>query len=93
VTFYIIIAVYYAFLVFLLLNILIAFMGATTARVEGEGTLAWLNNHYLHVGKAENLSFGVPGFRQQYDRFPHYMYYTVSQERVSEFEEKSKELS
>ncbi|KAF9364401.1 hypothetical protein BGX34_001664 [Mortierella sp. NVP85] len=90
-TFLCMMGIYYAILVILLLNLLIAFMNVTTTRVEGEGTLAWLNNHYLHVGKAENLSFAAPGFRQRFDLFPQYLYYTVSQKRAEEFGE-SKDL-
>ncbi|KAK3816045.1 MAG: hypothetical protein J3Q66DRAFT_369660 [Benniella sp.] len=89
-TFLFVMAVYYAFMVFLLLNLLIAFMNVTTARVEGEGTLAWLHNHYLHVGKAENLTFAVPGLRQQYDRFPQYVYYAMSQKTVEGFGKNTK---
>ncbi|KAF9364399.1 hypothetical protein BGX34_001662 [Mortierella sp. NVP85] len=83
---------YYNLTVLILLNILVSFMNVTTARVEGEGTLAWLNNHYLHVGKAENLTFTSPGFRQRYDKFPQYVYYTVSQKRIKELEESGNSL-
>ena len=79
-------------MVLVLLNILVSFMNVTTVRVEGEGTLAWLNNHHLHVGKAENLTFTSPGFRQRYDKFPQYVYYTVSQKRIKELEESGNSL-
>ncbi|KAF9364398.1 hypothetical protein BGX34_001661 [Mortierella sp. NVP85] len=91
-TFLFVIAAYYAFMVFLLLNVLIAVMNSTTARIEGEGTLTWLDNLYHHVGKAENLSFAAPGLRQRYDKFPQYVYYTVSQKRIKEFEESGNSL-
>ncbi|KAK3816044.1 MAG: hypothetical protein J3Q66DRAFT_388318 [Benniella sp.] len=91
-TFLFVIAAYYAFMVFLLLNVLIAVMNSTTSRIEDEGTLAWLDNLYHHVGKAENLSFDAPGLRQQYDRFPQYVYYTVSQKRIKELEESGNSL-
>ncbi|KAK3816046.1 MAG: hypothetical protein J3Q66DRAFT_431590 [Benniella sp.] len=86
-TFLCMMGIYYVILVIVLLNLLIAFMNVSTMRVEGEGTLAWFNNHYLHVGKAENLSFAAPGFRQRFDLFPQYLYYTVSQKRAEEFGE------
>ncbi|KAF9364403.1 hypothetical protein BGX34_001666 [Mortierella sp. NVP85] len=76
---------YYAFTVFLMFNILIALMNTAFARVEDEGILAWIDCHYRHVGAAENSTFATPGFRQRYDRFPQYVYYTVSQKRVQEF--------
>jgi len=79
-------------MVFLLLNVLIAVMNGITARVEGEGTLAWLDNLYHHVGKAENMSFDAPGLRQQYGKFPQYVYYTVSQKRIKELEESGNSL-
>ncbi|KAK3816047.1 MAG: hypothetical protein J3Q66DRAFT_440553 [Benniella sp.] len=76
---------YYAFTVFLMFNILIALMNTAFARVEDEGIPAWVDCHYRHVGAAENQTFAAPGFRQRFDLFPQYVYYTVSQKRVEEF--------
>lgn len=83
---------YYAFTVFLMFNILIALMNTAFARVEDEGILAWVDCHYRNVGAAENLTFAASGFRQRYDRFPQYVYYTVSQKRVEEFGKNFKDL-
>ncbi|KAG0196269.1 hypothetical protein BGX28_010351 [Mortierella sp. GBA30] len=77
--------IYLFFTVILMLNVLIALINSGYDENDTTWELVWLQNRFLYIENAENLSHTIPGLRQNYDIFPKEIYYCLSEAKVKEY--------
>ncbi|KAG9071773.1 hypothetical protein KI688_005989 [Linnemannia hyalina] len=90
--FHMMMIVFFFFTVILMLNVLIALIN--NAIVDGDHTwrLDWLEYRMRYVESAENMTYGIPGFREMDNFFPDKIYYTGTPQQVRDYEKKTKEI-
>lgn len=52
------------------------------------GEQIWLKNRLELVTSAENMTYFLPNFRDQFDYFPKYIYYLATDKQVADYQEK-----
>ncbi|KAG0251601.1 hypothetical protein BG011_007503 [Mortierella polycephala] len=77
--------IYLFFTVILMLNVLIALINSGYDESDTTWELAWLQNRLLYIESAENLSYSIPGLRENYDIFPQEIYYSLSEAKIQEY--------
>ncbi|KAG0007686.1 hypothetical protein BGZ80_004368, partial [Entomortierella chlamydospora] len=72
----------------LMMNVVIALMNGVYSEAMEAGRRIWLKNRLDLIAGAENLSFYIPNFRQTYDFFPQYIYYTATDREIRDYRKK-----
>ncbi|KAF9379107.1 hypothetical protein BGX21_002731 [Mortierella sp. AD011] len=72
----------------LMMNVVIALMNGVYSEAMEAGRRIWLKNRLDLITGAENLSFYIPNFRQSYDFFPQYIYYTATDREIRDYRKK-----
>ncbi|KAF9126240.1 hypothetical protein BGW39_006758 [Mortierella sp. 14UC] len=69
-------------------------MSATLAFSDGDETwrLTWIENRLRYVESAENMSYHIPGFRDEHNWFPKEIYYSATPQQVRDYNKVSEEL-
>ncbi|KAG0047818.1 hypothetical protein BGZ83_007215 [Gryganskiella cystojenkinii] len=76
------------FTVILMMNVLIALVNVAFGKGGDSWRLVWIESRLQHIELAENLSYYLPGFRESYSIFPDVIYYTATDQQVSDYQEK-----
>ncbi|KAG0047917.1 hypothetical protein BGZ83_007113 [Gryganskiella cystojenkinii] len=69
----------------LMMNLVIALMNEVYGRPGITGEQSWLKNRLDLIAGAENLSFFLPYFRDHFDYFPKWVYYTATDKEMEEY--------
>ncbi|KAF9288844.1 hypothetical protein BGZ88_008015 [Linnemannia elongata] len=72
----------------LMMNVVIALMNGVYSQAVIAGEQIWLKNRLELVTSAENLTYFLPNFRDRFDYFPKYIYYTATDKQVADYQEK-----
>ncbi|OAQ28563.1 hypothetical protein K457DRAFT_20118 [Linnemannia elongata AG-77] len=72
----------------LMMNVVIALMNGVYSQAVIAGEQVWLKNRLELVTSAENLTYFLPNFRDRFDYFPKYIYYTATDKQVADYQEK-----
>ncbi|KAG0327835.1 hypothetical protein BGZ99_006789 [Dissophora globulifera] len=75
---------YLFFTVILMLNVLIALINLAFDDGDTTWQLVWLQNRLWYIESAENMSYHIPGLRENYNIFPKEIYYCLSEAKVQE---------
>ncbi|KAF8955398.1 hypothetical protein BGZ46_002655, partial [Entomortierella lignicola] len=82
------VAMFFFLTAVLMMNVVIALMnGVYSDAVEASESI-WLKNRVDFITGAENLTFYLPSFRDRFDYFPKYVYYTATYSEVEEYRKK-----
>ncbi|KAG0055687.1 hypothetical protein BGZ83_007694 [Gryganskiella cystojenkinii] len=76
---------YLFFTVILMLNVLIALINIAFADGDTTWQLVWLQNRLSYIESAENMSYIIPGLRENYDIFPREIYYCLMEAKIQEY--------
>ncbi|KAF9156447.1 hypothetical protein BG015_005171 [Linnemannia schmuckeri] len=69
----------------LMLNVLIALINVAFGKGDDGWRLAWIEARLRYIESAENLSCHIPGFRQTYNCFPKFIYFTATAKEVNAY--------
>ncbi|KAF8980464.1 hypothetical protein BGZ52_003913, partial [Haplosporangium bisporale] len=69
----------------LMMNVVIALMNGVYSDAVIAAEQTWLRNRIELVASAENLTYFLPFFRDRFDYFPKYIYYTATENQVAEY--------
>ncbi|KAF9951728.1 hypothetical protein BGZ70_000881 [Mortierella alpina] len=72
----------------LMMNVVIALMNGVYTDTNLTVDQIWLKNRLDLITEAENLSLFLPYFRNHFDYFPKWVYYTATDEEVEEYQKK-----
>ncbi|KAG0306024.1 hypothetical protein BGZ98_003087 [Dissophora globulifera] len=72
----------------LMMNVVIALMNGVYSEAVITAQQTWLRNRVELVASAENLSYFLPYFQDQFDYFPKYVYYTATHKEVEDYQKK-----
>ncbi|KAF9570070.1 hypothetical protein EC968_002286 [Mortierella alpina] len=86
--FHVLMMIYLFFTVILMLNVLIALINMAFSDGDETWRRVWCLNRLQVVESAENLSYHIPGYRENSPWFPKEIYYTATKKQVQEYREK-----
>ncbi|KAF9920338.1 hypothetical protein FBU30_009848 [Linnemannia zychae] len=92
IAFHLMMMLFFFFSVILMLNVLIALVNGAINDGDITWRLDWLEYRMGYVESAENMSYEVPGFRDNHKYFPDTIYYTNTALKVREYTKATKEL-
>ncbi|KAG9060838.1 hypothetical protein KI688_007907 [Linnemannia hyalina] len=72
----------------LMMNVVVALMNGVYTETILTVDQTWLKNRLDLIAGAENLSFFLPYFRNYFDYFPRWVYYTATDKEVEEYRKK-----
>ncbi|KAF9274219.1 hypothetical protein BGZ68_000858 [Mortierella alpina] len=72
----------------LMMNVVIALMNGVYSNAAVTANQTWLRNRVELIVIAENYSNILPYFRDQFDYFPKYVYYTATEKEVEDYQKK-----
>ncbi|CAO3570467.1 unnamed protein product [Mortierella alpina] len=76
--FHVMLGVFFFFTVIVMLNVLIALINKAFKKGDNAWRLDWVQARLNYIELAENLSYHIPGFRQNHDWFPKEIYFTAT---------------
>ncbi|KAI8349078.1 hypothetical protein B0O80DRAFT_460670 [Mortierella sp. GBAus27b] len=74
--------------VIVMLNVFIALVNANYETASVEWLSVWRENRLRYVERAENMSYHITGFREYFDYFPEYIYFSPSEAEKAGFRDK-----
>ncbi|KAG0007492.1 hypothetical protein BGZ80_004599 [Entomortierella chlamydospora] len=83
--FHLMMVMFLFFTVILMLNVLISLMNTAFDKIEDIWRLAWIQSRLRFIESAENMSYDIPGFRQQNNWFPEEIYFTATEQKVEAY--------
>ncbi|KAF9133267.1 hypothetical protein BGW39_010185 [Mortierella sp. 14UC] len=84
--------VFFFFTVIVMLNVLIALINNAINDGDQTWQLDWLEYRMRYVESAENMTYDIPGFRENHNYFPDTIYYTGTPQQVRDYEKKTKQM-
>ncbi|KAG0363467.1 hypothetical protein BGX24_004883 [Mortierella sp. AD032] len=84
--------VFFFFTVILMMNVLIALINNAIGDGDQTWQLDWMLNRMRYIENAENMTYDIPGFRENHDYFPHTIFYSGSSQQVREYEKKTRQM-
>ncbi|KAI8596948.1 hypothetical protein EDD21DRAFT_386789 [Dissophora ornata] len=81
------IALFFFLTAMLMMNVVIALMNGAYSEAVASSERIWLKNRIDLITGAENLTYFLPNFRNRFDYFPEYIYYTATGKQVKDFEQ------
>ncbi|KAG0272601.1 hypothetical protein BGZ95_011621 [Linnemannia exigua] len=87
--FHIMMIVFFFFTVILMLNVLIALINNAISDGDQTWQLDWLEYRMRYVESAENMTYDIPGFRENHNYFPDTIFYTATAQKVRDYAKES----
>ncbi|KAG0195309.1 hypothetical protein BGX33_003704, partial [Mortierella sp. NVP41] len=76
--FHMMMVIFFFFTVILMLNVLIALINNAIDDGDQTWQLDWMEYRMRYVESAENMTYDIPGFRDNHNYFPDSIYYTAT---------------
>ncbi|KAF9911927.1 hypothetical protein EC991_001833 [Linnemannia zychae] len=83
--FHMLMMVFFFFTVILMLNVLIALINNAINDGDQTWQLDWMDYRMRYVESAENMTYDIPGFRDNNKFFPDTIFYTAATQKVRDF--------
>ncbi|KAK3843851.1 MAG: hypothetical protein J3R72DRAFT_440090 [Linnemannia gamsii] len=93
VAFHLMMVVFFFFTVILMLNVLISLISLAFSDGDETWRLTWIENRLRYIESAENMSYHIPGFREEHNWFPKEIYYSATPQQVRDYNKVSEELN
>ncbi|KAF9910707.1 hypothetical protein EC991_005692 [Linnemannia zychae] len=93
VAFHLMMVVFFFFTVILMLNVLISLISLAFSDGDETWRLTWIENRLRYVESAENMSYHIPGYREEHTWFPKEIYYSATPQQVRDYNKVSEELN
>ncbi|KAG0274784.1 hypothetical protein BGZ95_009466 [Linnemannia exigua] len=91
VAFHLMMVVFFFFTVILMLNVLISLISLAFNDGDETWRLTWIENRLRYIESAENMSYHIPGFREEHNWFPKEIYYSATPQQVRDYNKVSEE--
>ncbi|KAG0295173.1 hypothetical protein BGZ96_012369 [Linnemannia gamsii] len=84
--------VFFFFTVIVMLNVLIALINNAISDGDQSWQLDWMEYRMRYIESAENMTYDIPGFRENNDYFPDTIYYTAMGQKVRDYTKETQRL-
>ncbi|KAK3839302.1 MAG: hypothetical protein JOS17DRAFT_179074 [Linnemannia elongata] len=84
--------VFFFFTVIVMLNVLIALINNAISDGDQSWQLDWMEYRMRYIESAENMTYDIPGFRENHNYFPDTIYYTATGQQVRDYAKETQRL-
>ncbi|KAK5827539.1 hypothetical protein F5H01DRAFT_361980 [Linnemannia elongata] len=84
--------IFFFFTVIVMLNVLIALINNAICDGDQSWQLDWMEYRMRYIESAENMTYDIPGFRENHNYFPDTIYYTATGQRVRDYTKETQRL-
>ncbi|KAH7057829.1 hypothetical protein BKA57DRAFT_519018 [Linnemannia elongata] len=84
--------IFFFFTVIVMLNVLIASINNAICDGDQSWQLDWMEYRMRYIESAENMTYDIPGFRENHNYFPDTIYYTATGQRVRDYTKETQRL-